>query len=97
MARVFISYTHTDRDFAARLAVDLTRAGVNVWYDQWEILPGDSIVEKIDSALQWNDHLLIVLSPEATQSRWVAREINSSLLKSLDGRSVSLIPVLKDQ
>jgi hypothetical protein len=97
LARVFISYTHTDRDFAARLAVDLTRAGVNVWYDQWEILPGDSIVEKIDSALQWNDHLLIVLSPEATQSRWVAREINSSLLKSLDGRSVSLIPVLKDQ
>jgi hypothetical protein len=97
LARVFISYTHADRDFAARLAVDLTRAGVNVWYDQWEIAPGDSIVEKVNSALQWNDHLLIVLSPEAIQSRWVAREINSSLLTSLEGRSVSLIPVLKEQ
>jgi TIR domain len=78
LARVFISYTHADREFSTRLAVDLTRAGVNVWYDQWEIAPGDSIVEKIDGALQVNDYLLVVLSPEAVRSRWVAREINSS-------------------
>jgi TIR domain len=97
LARVFISYTHTDREFAARLAVDLTRAAVNVWYDQWEVAPGDSIVEKINNALRWNDYLVIVLSPEAIQSRWVAREINSSLLQSLEGRSVTLIPVLKEQ
>ena len=94
---MFISYTRSDRDFAARLAIDLTRAAVNVWYDEWEIAPGDSIVEKIDHALRRNDYLLVVFSPQALQSRWIAREINSSLLRSLEGRSVSLIPVLKEQ
>ena len=96
MTRAFISYTHTDRDFATKLAIDLTRAGVNVWYDRWQIMPGDSIVEKIDTALQGNDYLLIVVSPEATRSRWVMREINSSLLTSLEGRGISLIPILKE-
>jgi TIR domain len=84
-----------DRAFAARLAVDLTRAGINVWYDQWAILPGDSIIDKINIALQENDYLLIVLSPEAVESQWARREINSSLLASLAGRSVSLVPILK--
>ena len=95
MTRAFVSYTHVDRAFAARLAVDLARAGINVWYDQWAILPGDSIIDKINIALQENDYLLIVLSPGAVESQWVRREINSSLLMSLAGRSVSLVPILK--
>ena len=95
LTRAFVSYTHVDGAFAARLAVDLTRAGINVWYDQWAILPGDSIIDKINIALQENDYLLIVLSPEAVESQWVRREINSSLMASLAGRSVSLVPILK--
>ena len=67
--RVFISYTHADRPFASRLAVDLTHAGVNVWYDEWEILPGDSIVEKIDTALRENDYLMVILTPDSIESR----------------------------
>jgi hypothetical protein len=95
LSRAFISYSHSDRDFASRLAIDLTRAGINVWYDQWEILPGDSIIDKITAALQQNDYLLIVLSPQAVESRWVMREVNSSLLAALSGKKISLIPVLK--
>lgn len=95
MKRVFVSYARTDRPFAVRLAVDLTRAGLNVWYDQWEILPGDSIVDRIDGALRHNDVLLVVLSPDAVRSHWLRRELNASLMSLLAGRQVRLVPVLR--
>jgi hypothetical protein len=95
--RTFISYARADRPFAFKLAVDLTRAGLNVWYDQWEILPGDSIVDKIDSALHAHDVLLVVLSPDAIKSRWVRRELNSSLMAGLAGREVRVLPVMRSR
>jgi len=95
LPRVFLSYTRIDRDFADRLAADLTRAGIDVWYDNWEIRPGDSIVEKIDEALTANDHLLIVLSPAAVESTWVRRELNSTIMRNLHLRQRGLIPILR--
>lgn len=97
MTRVFVSYTRADRSFASRLAVDLTRAGLNVWYDRWEILPGDSIVDKIDGALRAHDCLLVILSPEALQSQWVRRELSSSLMRHLAGKKVRVTPVMSSQ
>lgn len=78
----------------ARLAADLARIGVGVWYDSWEIRGGESIVEKINEGLAANDHLVVVLSPASVRSDWVRREMSSSLMRSLSSRSIRLIPVL---
>ena len=58
MPKVFLSHTASDKLFVARLAVDLRRIGVGVWYDTWEIRGGESIVEKINEGLSANDHLI---------------------------------------
>jgi hypothetical protein len=94
MPKVFLSHTASDKLFVARLAVDLRRIGVGVWYDTWEIRGGESIVEKINEGLSANDHLIVVLSPASVRSDWVKRELNSSLMRYLSERSIRLIPVL---
>jgi hypothetical protein len=60
MPKVFISHSSTDKHFTSRLAQDLKRSGIPVWYDSWEIRVGDSIVEKIDQGLKECDYLIIV-------------------------------------
>jgi hypothetical protein len=94
LKNAFMSHTSADKLFAEKLAKDLIRVGVKVWFDAWEIRVGDSIVEKIDTALSTIDALIIVLSPRALQSEWVRRELNSSLMRSLSTRNIKVLPVL---
>lgn len=97
MKNIFLSHTNSDKPFVEKLAIDLKKAGVGVWFDIWEIKVGDSIVEKINNALSANDYLVIVLSPKAVQSDWVRRELNSSLMRSLSDRSIRVLPVLYEK
>jgi len=45
--RVFISYSHADREFVAKLAGDLARNRIVVWWDEWEIKVGDSLLFRV--------------------------------------------------
>ena len=73
---VFISYSHRngDQGYAVRLANHLSEAGFVAWYDR-EIVSGDRwdrlIREKIDTCAAF----VVVMTPAAENSDWVAREI----------------------
>ncbi len=95
--RAFLSYTSVDKPFVIKLASDLKGENVQVWLDEWEIRVGSSIVEEIDKALSSNDFFIIVLSPQALQSQWVRKELNSSLMLQLSDRSVKVMPVLHER
>ena len=67
MPSLFLCHNSIDKPFVEKLAKDLVRVGINVWFDKWEINVGNSITWKIESGLQENDYLGIVLSPEALE------------------------------
>jgi hypothetical protein len=94
MNTVFLSHSSKDKDFVEKLANDLNKQGVGVWFDKWEIKVGDSIVEKINDGLSKNDYLAIILSPNSVNSNWVKKELNSSLMKQLSKKSVKVLPIL---
>jgi hypothetical protein len=52
---VFISHNSSDKDTARLLAVALVEQGVNVWFDEWAIRPGDSITGGIETGLSEAD------------------------------------------
>jgi hypothetical protein len=90
----FLSHSAKDREFAIRLATDLTEAGISVWLDQWHIRPGDSFVEAIDQAMQESRFLLVVMSPDYFQSPWTQQEWYSALSSEIQTGGVRLIPLL---
>jgi len=45
---VFISYSSPDRVFTRRLVRDLKDRDIPVWFDEAELDPGDSIIQKGD-------------------------------------------------
>jgi hypothetical protein len=52
MRDVFISHASEDKDAVARpLAKELLRRGHSVWFDEYELVLGDSLRENIDRGL----------------------------------------------
>lgn len=91
---IFLSYASVDRIYAERLATDLRAWGVRVWWDQWEIRVGDSLTEKLQQGLTASSKLAVILTPESVASSWVQREIGSALMRELDERRVTVLPLL---
>jgi len=92
---IFISHSALDGQVAERIANVLKSLPTyNIWYAEWAIAPGESIVEKIEENLSKTDLLLILLSPNSVTSRWVQRELNATLMRQLSGQKVSVVPIL---
>jgi hypothetical protein len=72
--RIFISYSHVDRPYVDRLAAYLAGAGLDVWHDD-NIEPGDIWVSKIRAELDECAAVVLVASPSAAESTWVAAEL----------------------
>ena len=66
----------------------------DTWYDDWELLPGDSIIERIEVAISKSDVLLVLLSRSSADSKWVRRELSAGLARQLSGKGVMVIPVV---
>jgi hypothetical protein len=93
MANVFISHRKADVTLAERLAQEIKAAGHEVWFDDWKIDIGDSIVEKINQGLEGTAYLVLCYSSSG-MSDWVNREWMSALARQLSGQSVKILPVL---
>lgn len=95
--KVFLSHASEDK---ARFVVDFARRlrenGVDAWLDQWEMKPGDSLVDKIfEEGLKEARAVVIVLSATSIQKPWVREELNASVVNRIS-RGTKLIPVVID-
>lgn len=91
---IFISYSHNDKKFVDQFAAQLVKHHVNVWVDRWELNIGDSILEKVQEAIDESSALLVVLSKSSSASEWCKKEINGAFLKELEEKRVFVLPVL---
>lgn len=96
---VFISYSHSDKEFAERLYEELQRKGIRCWYDEHSMKAGDDIYEAIDAGIKASDKILLCCSRSSLTSWWVDSEINRVFAKErkrmrdLEKKDFSLIPL----
>lgn len=94
--RAFISYSHEDRDFVRQLVDALNHNGVPLFFDEWDIRPGDSIVRKIfEEGLAKSDFFFVVLSKASVGSSWVKDELDVATVRRIGGLS-RVVPILKE-
>jgi hypothetical protein len=93
---VFISHSSKDKAVARRLAADLQAQYFDVWLDERRILIGDSIHQKIEEGLEQCDYLVLLLSEDSLQSRWVTEEINAIRTREKNTESIVLLPAVLD-
>ncbi|HUZ59461.1 MAG TPA: TIR domain-containing protein [Hanamia sp.] len=88
-AITFFSYSRADSAFVLKLAKDLREAGVTIWLDQLDIVPGSHWDSAIENALVSAPRMIVVLSPESVKSNNVMDEVSFALE---NGKTI--IPIL---
>jgi len=96
--KVFLSHASEDKvHFVDEFALKLTEEGIDVWLDKWEMLPGDSLVDKIfEEGLKNAQAVIIVLSENSVSKPWVREELNTSIVNKLQ-KGTRIIPVVIDK
>jgi hypothetical protein len=89
----FISYSTKDQRFVRKLVRDLTAGGVNVWFAEREVHPGDSLIEALSVGLAECTDLLLVLSESFVSSRWCRAELRTLLHKNIADGSKRIFPL----
>ncbi|MBC8275716.1 MAG: toll/interleukin-1 receptor domain-containing protein [Chloroflexi bacterium] len=93
---VFISHNKADRDAARNIALFLAAENINVWFDEWEISAGDSIIKQINKGLLDCTHFIVLWSANSATSKWVRAELESMLSKAIETGNPRIIPVFLD-
>jgi DNA-binding transcriptional regulator YhcF (GntR family) len=91
--RAFLSYSHADREVADRIAKGLQASGIDVWYDDWELLAGDSLIRKIEERIASADAFIVLLSEHSVESRWVQEELDMALIRRIE-EDARVVPVV---
>ena len=90
---LFISHASEDKGALVRpLAESLRDLGLSVWYDEFELRPGDSLRESLDRGIATSKHGLVVLSPAFIQKRWTQWELNGIVSRLMNG-DAKLLPM----
>jgi hypothetical protein len=94
--KIFLSHSSKDKEFVRHIANDLQTYDLPVWFDEWEIKVGDSLTQKISDGINESGWLIIVLSENSINSKWVQNEINAAMTIELEKKEVFILPILID-
>lgn len=93
MITVFLSHSSKDKDKARRIAENLARYDIKVWFDEWEIKVGESITQKIEKGLQDADFVAVLLTKHSVSSRWVEKEWQGKIGEEAESGKVIILPL----
>jgi hypothetical protein len=75
--RVFVSYRRSDALLMGeQIWEELTKAGFDVFLDRFGIDPAENFQERLADRLGDKAFVLLIESPEASESKWVLHEVN---------------------
>lgn len=96
--KVFVSHASEDKQrFVIPFATALRERGIDAWVDRWEMLPGDSLVDKIfEEGLKEAAAVVIVISNVSVMKPWVREELNAAVVGRIQ-KGTKIIPVVLEQ
>jgi hypothetical protein len=95
--QVFISHNVANKADARLLAAALAQRGVTVWFDEWNIRPGESIAAGIETGLTGSNVFVLVWSAAAARSNWVGAEVRAYLHRRVADASLRIVPIMIDE
>ena len=75
----------------------MKRDGLRVWFDQWEIKPGDSIPSKIEEGLKHSRVLVLCMSANAFGADWSQLESGTFRFRDPLNKDRRFIPLRLDE
>jgi len=97
---VFISYNKVDLEFVRKLVRRIEREHIKgnlikVFFDEWDVEPGENILLKIEDAEPSSRFILLVMSPEWFKSNWTTLERVIPVYEDPAGLKGRIIPIMR--
>ena len=93
MNQIFLSYNSEDRPAVEKLADKLKAAGLDIWFDQWHLLPGVAWQPKLEQALLDSHTCLVCIGPKGI-GQWQEMERQVAIDRAVKDKQFRVIPVL---
>jgi small GTP-binding protein len=93
---VFLSHSSKDKAIVRAVAERLRADKLRVWFDEWAINPGDSILEKIEEGLERSRVLVFCMSAHAFGSDWATLESQTLRFRDPLNKERRFIPLRLD-
>ncbi|WLG30192.1 toll/interleukin-1 receptor domain-containing protein [Pseudomonas lurida] len=97
MPTIFLSHNYQDKPVVEPVAIELRKiyGQESVFYDDWSIQPGDSIIGKMNEGLASPDFFLFFVTENSLKSGMVGLEWQSALHQAAKGK-ITFVPVRVD-
>lgn len=92
----FISFSSKNQDFADRLHADLQNNGIRCWFAPHDLPIGCKLWDEIDTAIQYRDKLLLIMSEHSILSEWVEDEVGKAFAEERRRKQNVLFPIRID-
>ncbi len=91
---VFLSHKSDWKPWVDVLARNLRNRGYRVFFDEWDMIPGQSIVQQLYDGLQQSRKGILVVTPEAIDSGWVREDYAQMMVQKQQDAAFTIIPVI---
>jgi hypothetical protein len=93
---VFLSHSSRDKRFVRSLSTYLEKCGIRTWLDEADLIAGQSLANRLCESVSKTNLLIVVLSKHSAASPWVTKELAIASRREIDGRSIRIVPILKE-
>ncbi|MEO8148532.1 MAG: COR domain-containing protein [Bacteroidia bacterium] len=94
---VFLCHSSKDKNIINAIIQELKKRNITYWLDEEQIIPGDSIIDKITDGLQKSKNLIPCISQNQMESNWSRKEYQGILSRIINGTSKQRIaPLILD-
>ena len=100
MPKIFLCHAGEDKRFVEAVYASLIRhdSTLTGWIDKYEVLAGESLIDRIAAGMDGSDKFIVFLSRVAIEKPWVQRELRKALIREIEGVDpYFIIPVLIDE
>src|SRR5690606_12968077 len=97
MKKIFLSHATEDKPLVEHIYSVLKEKypDLEPWLDKYEIVGGDSLIDKIANGIEESDKFIIFLSDTSIKKPWVNKELKKAIVQEVNSANNNfIIPVL---
>ena len=95
---IFLSHNSKDKDWVRNLATKIESENykerkLKVFFDEWDIKPGQNILERLEKGLIQSRFVGVILSKNSVNAEWPSMEWSVGVYSDPSGRKGTVIPI----
>lgn len=90
--KVFLSHSSLDKEAVWPIVNALVGYAAVPWVDALEMRPGDQLFRRISTAIEGTAYLLVIVSPNSVNSKWVQEEVRQAASAEFYDNRIRVIP-----